>query len=185
MGTNRHENHTLSLGFARDDRICPDTALTRTASLSPDEPIPGTQTLTKIRKLFLGSSVASPFGCGVALDPEVSISVSGSENSDPISFRSKVGLSHVVVTSRFRTDFSDPLGQTDPCSTAAHMEPFSDFSRQGSHLSISYNHQDLHLRGLQASSRPVPSTLPAETLLRRKPSWGALPQRPGMVHFQG
>ncbi|KAG8170679.1 hypothetical protein JTE90_011851, partial [Oedothorax gibbosus] len=39
-------------------------------------------------------------------------------------------------TSRFGTDFSDPLGPTDPCSTAVHMEPFSSFSPQGSHLSI-------------------------------------------------
>ncbi|KAG8170629.1 hypothetical protein JTE90_008919, partial [Oedothorax gibbosus] len=33
-----------------------------------------------------------------------------------------------------RTDFSDPLGPTDPCSTAVHMEPFSSFSPQGSPL---------------------------------------------------
>ncbi|KAG8170634.1 hypothetical protein JTE90_010529, partial [Oedothorax gibbosus] len=35
------------------------------------------------------------------------------------------------------TDFSDPLGPTDPCSTAFHREnPFSSFSPKGSHLSI-------------------------------------------------
>ncbi|GIX90048.1 hypothetical protein CEXT_427401 [Caerostris extrusa] len=67
--------------------------------------------------------------------------------------------------SRFRTDFSDPLGPTDPCSTAVHMEPFSNFSPQGSHLSICYYHQDLHQRRLQAGSRPAPSTLAAATLL--------------------
>lgn len=141
-------------------------ALTRTASLSPDEPIPGTRTLTKKRQLFPGSSVAvSEFGCVTALDPEGSISVSGLGNIDPIPFRSKAGLSTRMLRSRFGTDFSDPLGPTDPCSTAVHMEPFSDFSPQGSHLSIRYYHQDLHLRGLQAGSRPAPSTLLAATLL--------------------
>ncbi|KAG8160094.1 hypothetical protein JTE90_005431 [Oedothorax gibbosus] len=62
-------------------------------------------------------------------------------------------------TSRFGTDFSDPLGPTDPCSTAVHMEPFSSFSPQGSHLSIwATYHQDLHRWRLQAGSRPAPST---------------------------
>ncbi|KAG8171339.1 hypothetical protein JTE90_005691 [Oedothorax gibbosus] len=68
-------------------------------------------------------------------------------------------------TSRFGTDFSDPLGPTDPCSTAVHMEPFSSFSPQGSHLSICYYHQDLHRWRLQAGSRPAPSTHATATLL--------------------
>ncbi|GFS44427.1 hypothetical protein NPIL_606451 [Nephila pilipes] len=33
------------------------------------------------------------------------------------------------------------------------MEPFSNFSPQGSHLSICYYHQDLHRQRLQAGSR--------------------------------
>lgn len=140
-------------------------AFTGTASLSPDEPIPGTRTLTKKRKLFSGSSASfSEIGCVAALGPEGPISVSGLGNIDPIPFRSTAGLSS-YSRSRFGTDFSDPLGPTDPCSTAVHMEPFSDFSPQGSHLSICYYHQDLRLRGLQAGSRPAPSTLPAATLL--------------------
>jgi hypothetical protein len=140
-------------------------AFTGTASLSPDEPIPGTRTLTKKRQLFPGSSVdVSEFGCVAALGPEGPISVSGLGNIDPIPFRSAAGLER-SVRSRFGTDFSDPLGPTDPCSTAVHMEPFSNFSPQGSHLSICYYHQDLHRRGLQAGSRPAPSTHPAATLL--------------------
>ena len=140
-------------------------AFTGTASLSPDEPIPGTRTLTKKRQLFPGSSVdVSEFGCVTALGAEAPISVSGLGNIDPIPFRSAAGLER-SVRSRFGTDFSDPLGPTDPCSTAVHMEPFSNFSPQGSHLSICYYHQDLHRRGLQAGSRPAPSTLPAATLL--------------------
>ncbi|KAG8155903.1 hypothetical protein JTE90_013642 [Oedothorax gibbosus] len=39
-------------------------------------------------------------------------------------------------TSRFGTDFSDPLGPTDPCSTAVHMEPFSTL--QSSRFSLEY-----------------------------------------------
>ena len=30
-----------------------------------------------------------------------------------------------IVSSPFRTEFSDLLGPTDPCPTAVHMEPFS------------------------------------------------------------
>ncbi|KAG8156061.1 hypothetical protein JTE90_019125, partial [Oedothorax gibbosus] len=70
------------------------------------------------------------------------------------------------------TDFSDPLGPTDPCSTAVHMEPFSSFSPQGSHLSICYYHQDLHRWRLQGGL--TPGTFNARhrdppTTLRRKP----------------
>ncbi len=142
-------------------------AFTRTASLSPDEPIPGTRTLTKKRQLFPGSSVDfSEFGCVAALVPEGTISVSGLGNINPIPFRSAAGQTHkFILTSRFGTDFSDSLGPTDPCSTAVHMEPFSSFSPQGSHLSICYYNQDLHRWRLQAGSRPAPSTHTTATLL--------------------
>ncbi|KAG8170824.1 hypothetical protein JTE90_016067 [Oedothorax gibbosus] len=36
---------------------------------------------------------------------------------------------------------SRSLRTDDPCSTAVHMEPFSSFSPQGSHLSICYYHK--------------------------------------------
>ena len=143
-------------------------AFTRTASLSSDDPIPGTRTLTKKRQLFPGASVdVSEFGCVTALGPEGPISVSGSGNINPIPFRSAARQTREVfeTTSRFGTDFSDSLGPTDPCSTAVHMEPFSSFSPQGSHLSICYYHQDLHRWRLQAGSRPAPSTRATANLL--------------------
>ncbi|KAG8170835.1 hypothetical protein JTE90_008085, partial [Oedothorax gibbosus] len=124
----------------------------------------------KEKILFPGSSVdVSEFGCVTALGPEGPISVSGLGNINPIPFRSQRDKhEHVFAfrqTSRFGTDFSDPLGPTDPCSTAVHMEPFSSFSPQGSHLSICYYHQDLHRWRLQAGSRPAPSTHATATLL--------------------
>ncbi|KAG8171459.1 hypothetical protein JTE90_021685 [Oedothorax gibbosus] len=67
-------------------------------------------------------------------------------------------------TSRFGTDFSDPLGPTDPCSTAVHMEPFSSFSPQGSHLSICY-YTKICPGGGSGGSRPAPSTHATATLL--------------------
>jgi hypothetical protein len=36
-----------------------------------------------------------------------------------------------VYTVTFKTDFSDSLGPTDPCSTAVHMEPFSTLVLKG------------------------------------------------------
>ncbi|KAG8171207.1 hypothetical protein JTE90_003508 [Oedothorax gibbosus] len=107
------------------------------------------------------SSVALPhFG------PEGPISVSGLGNINPIPFRSGSETNTSMCfafrqTSRFGTDFSDPLGPTDPCSTAVHMEPFSSFSPQGSHLSICYYHQDLHRWGSRrAHARHLQRTPP-------------------------
>lgn len=34
-------------------------------------------------------------------------------------------IRHIYIRSRFGKDLSCPLGTTDPCSTAVHMEPFS------------------------------------------------------------
>lgn len=139
-------------------------AFTGTATLSPDEPIPGSRSLTKKRQLFPGSSVAvSEFGCVAALGLEARSPCPGRGILTPFPFG--LGGTSFIAMSRFGTDFSDPLGPTDPCSTAVHMEPFSSFSPQGSHLSICYYHQDLHRRRLQAGSRPAPSTLSAATLL--------------------
>ncbi|KAG8171781.1 hypothetical protein JTE90_023709, partial [Oedothorax gibbosus] len=157
-------------------------AFTRTASLSPDEPIPGTRKSYKEKNNSSpGSSVdVSEFGCVTALGPEGPISVSGLGNINPIPFRSAARQTeHVFAfrqTSRFGTDFSDPLGPTDPCSTAVHMEPFSSFSPQGSHLSICYytkictggGSRRAHARHLQRTP-PRPSYS-----LRRKPPRGKL-----------
>ncbi|KAG9438845.1 hypothetical protein H6P81_021250 [Aristolochia fimbriata] len=45
------------------------------------------------------------------------------------------------------------LGSTNPCASAAHMEPFP-FRLQSSHLNICYYHQDLHRRPPRPGSRP-------------------------------
>lgn len=129
MGTVRHENHTSSFGFSRADRSAPDTA--RAAVLYGNSvPISGRADSRdtnpyKEKTTLPGAPVdVSEFGCVTALGLESPISVSGLGNINPIPFRSVAGLAH-ALTSRFGTDFSYPLGPTDPCSTAVHMEPFS------------------------------------------------------------
>jgi hypothetical protein len=70
----------------------------------------------------------SEFVCVTALVTEVTISVSKFGNINPIPFRVTVASTQqkfVIVYTPFRTAFADPLGPTDPCSTAVHMEPFS------------------------------------------------------------
>ncbi|KAG8170980.1 hypothetical protein JTE90_004085, partial [Oedothorax gibbosus] len=145
-------------------------AFTRTASLSPDEPIPGTRTLTKKDNSSPGPPSTSPSSVALPhLVPKDLSPCPGWGILTPFPFgRQRDKHEHVFAfrqTSRFGTDFSDPLGPTDPCSTAVHMEPFSSFSPQGSHLSICYYHQDLHRWRLQAGSRPAPSTHATATLL--------------------
>ncbi|CAK8681659.1 unnamed protein product [Clavelina lepadiformis] len=92
-------------------------------SLSPGEPIPGSPPLTKKRELFPGPHASvSEFVCVAALGAEAPISVSRFGNINPIPFRT-TGATR--ASPRFRTAFAYPLGSTDPCSTAVHMEPFS------------------------------------------------------------
>ncbi|CAK8693454.1 unnamed protein product [Clavelina lepadiformis] len=104
-------------------------------SLSPGEPIPGSPPLTKKRELFPGTHASvSEFVCVAALGrrsadlrvdalgAEAPISVSRFGNINPIPFRT-TGATR--ASPRFRTAFAYPLGSTDPCSTAVHMEPFS------------------------------------------------------------
>lgn len=169
MGTVRHENHTISLGFARADRGGPDTARAavllreqrpylRTSRFQGHEPLQRKDNSSPGPPSTSPSSVASPH-----LGPKTRSPCPGWGILTPFPFGRQ--RDSRILRSRFGTDFSDPLGPTDPCSTAVHMEPFSTFSPQGSHLSICYYHQDLRLRGLQAGSRPAPSTLPAATLL--------------------
>ncbi|CAK8680638.1 unnamed protein product [Clavelina lepadiformis] len=64
----------------------------------------------------------SEFVCVAALGAEAPISVSRFGNINPIPFRT-TGATR--ASPRFRTAFAYPLGSTDPCSTAVHMEPFS------------------------------------------------------------
>lgn len=48
-------------------------------------------------------------------------------NINPIPFRVSVAEYNELArtTAPLSTDFSVPLGPTDPCSTAVHMEPLS------------------------------------------------------------
>ncbi|GIX73937.1 hypothetical protein CDAR_106881 [Caerostris darwini] len=175
MGTDRHENHTISLGFARADRSAPDTARAavllreqrpylRTSRFQGHELLQRKDNSSPGLPSTSPSSVALPHSSPRALSPcpgwGILTPFPFGRQRDEHTCRGR----HLSM-SRFRTDFSDPLGPTDPCSTAVHMEPFSNFSPQGSHLSICYYHQDLHQRRLQAGSRPAPSTLAAATLL--------------------
>lgn len=93
MGTDRHENHTSSLGFSRADRSAPDTA--RAAVLYGNSiPISGRADSRdpnpyKEKTTLPGTPIdISEFGCVTALEPESSISMSGFGNIDPIPFRS-------------------------------------------------------------------------------------------------
>ena len=92
MGTVRHENHTLSLGFSRADGSAPDTA--RAAVLYGNNvPISGQADSResvpyKEKRTLPGTSAdVSQFVCVAALDPEGPISVSEFGNINPIPFR--------------------------------------------------------------------------------------------------
>ena len=92
MGTVRHENHTVSLGFSRADASAPDTA--RAAVLYGNNvPISGQtdsrESVPYKEKRTLPGTCAdvSEFVCVTALDPEGSISVSWFGNINPIPFR--------------------------------------------------------------------------------------------------
>ena len=142
IGTARHENNTVSLGFSRADESAPDTA--RAAVLyGLDIPLSAqgdsreSGPYKEKRTLPRAPADVSEFVCVAALDPASGranrpltrggISVSGFGNIDPNPFRGTRGYFWCQkIQSRFlRTEFSYPLGPTDPCSTAVHMEPFS------------------------------------------------------------
>ena len=59
----------------------------------------------------------------------------------------------------FKTDFSDSLGPTDPCSTAVHMEPFSTLVLKGLTWVFATTTKICNSDQVQADSRPTPSTL--------------------------
>ncbi|CAK8674081.1 unnamed protein product [Clavelina lepadiformis] len=127
MGTISHENYTFSLGFSRADASSPDT--TRDVVLyGAHVPISG-RTDSRVaapyqeKRTLPGTHASvSEFVCVAALGAEAPISVSRFGNINPIPFRT-TGATR--ASPRFRTAFAYPLGSTDPCSTAVHMEPFS------------------------------------------------------------
>jgi hypothetical protein len=103
------------------------------ASLSPGKLISGSRTPYKEKKTLPRTFAdISEFVCVAAFDPERPISVSEFGNINPIPFRIIFTVSLLgVLTATFKTDFSDSLGPTDPCSTAVHMEPFSTLVLKG------------------------------------------------------
>ena len=131
MGTAQHENHTTALGFSRADNSTLDSA--RAAELYGNNIPISRQTVFRESKPYkekttLPRAIAdvSEFVCVTALASEEAISVSEFGNINPIPFRTifTESLLQEAITVTFKTDFSDSLGPTDPCSTAVHMEPF-------------------------------------------------------------
>ncbi|KAG8171750.1 hypothetical protein JTE90_017149 [Oedothorax gibbosus] len=140
MGTDRHENYTISLGFSRANRGAPDTA--RDAVLLREQRpylrtsrFQGHELLQRKDNSSPGPPSTSPSSVALPhLVPKDLSPCPGWGILTPFPFgRQRDKHEHVFAfrqTSRFGTDFSDPLGPTDPCSTAVHMEPFSSFSPQ-------------------------------------------------------
>jgi hypothetical protein len=135
MGTAQHENHTTALGFSRADNSTLDSA--RAAELYGNNIPISRQTVFRESKPYkekttLPRAIAdvSEFVCVTALASEEAISVSEFGNINPIPFRTIFTVS-LVLSVTFKTDFSDSLGPTDPCSTAVHMEPFSTLVLKG------------------------------------------------------
>ncbi len=136
MGTAQHENHTTALGFSRADISTLDSA--RAAELYGNNIPISRQTVFRESKPYkekttLPRAIAdvSEFVCVTALASEEAISVSEFGNINPIPFRILFTRSVLSESVTFKTDFSDSLGPTDPCSTAVHMEPFSTLVLKG------------------------------------------------------
>ena len=101
MGTARHENNTVSLGFSRADGSARDT--TRTAVLYRNNiPISGqadsrdSVLYKEKRTLPRAPADVSQFVCVTALDPERPISVTEFGNINPIPFRHERGHDRVT-----------------------------------------------------------------------------------------
>ena len=136
MGTAQHENHTTALVFSRADSSTLDSA--RAAELYGNNIPISRQTVFSESKPYkekttLPRAIAdvSEFVCVTALASEEAISVSEFGNINPIPFRILFTRSVLSESVTFKTDFSDSLGPTDPCSTAVHMEPFSTLALKG------------------------------------------------------
>ncbi|KAG8156135.1 hypothetical protein JTE90_010341 [Oedothorax gibbosus] len=185
MGTDRHEITLSPSIFKGQQRRTGHRkrrgAFTRTASLSPDEPIPGHELLQRKDNSSPGPPSTSPSSVALPhLVPKDLSPCPGWGILTPFPFgRQRDKHEHVFAfrqTSRFGTDFSDPLGPTDPCSTAVHMEPFSSFSPQGSHLIFATTTKICTGGGSRrAHARHLQSTPPRPSYsLRRKPPRGKL-----------
>ncbi|KAG8171763.1 hypothetical protein JTE90_007602 [Oedothorax gibbosus] len=125
MGTvTRHENYTISLGFSRANRG--HRTPQRRVLLRDSVPISRTSrfqdTSSYKEKITLPRSSVdvSEFGCVYRTLSEGPISVSGLGIYNPIPFGRQRDKPSMCCAFRVRlvfgTDFSEPLGPTDPCS---------------------------------------------------------------------
>ncbi|KAG8170671.1 hypothetical protein JTE90_001178, partial [Oedothorax gibbosus] len=175
---------TISLDFQRGPkeahRTPQEAVLLRNASLSPDDRFQGHNSY---KKVTLPRVPLDVFPSSFVTDLSrrtFSVSRGGNFLNPPSLLggsRQKEQCFSFRGTSRFGTGFSDPLGPTDPCSTAVHMEPFSSFILKAFHLSFCYyKPRSAPVALLQAGSRK-PGTFNARhrdppTPLRRKPPRG-------------
>ncbi|GFQ70843.1 uncharacterized protein TNCT_246211 [Trichonephila clavata] len=132
MGTDRHENHTLSLGFSRAGGGAPDTAA-------------ATVLLREQRPYLL----VTRFQGHELLRRKVNSSP-GPPTASPSSF-ALPHLGHGCPYLRVREVNQDRLTHVQLLFT---WNPSPCFSLRGSHSNICYYHQDLHRRRLQSGSRP-------------------------------
>ncbi|KAG8155776.1 hypothetical protein JTE90_014220 [Oedothorax gibbosus] len=165
------KNYTIALGFSGPTEAhrtpARDAVFYENTSLSPYEPDSRDTnsykekiTLPRVLRRRLRVSVALPhFG------HEGPISVPGWGILTPFPFgrqrdKHSMWFAFRQTSSLSERHFSDPFGPTDPCSTAVHMETFSSFSPQGSHLSICYYHQICTGGGSRRAHARQPSTHP-------------------------
>jgi hypothetical protein len=121
----------LAFGFSRADSSAPDPA--RTAGLFgvgfhiSRQAVFMEWTPYREKTTLPGAAAdVSKFDRVTAFAPESAPSVSEFGNINPMPFREIVHRINVsIVVSGVVTAFAAPLGPTDPCSTAVHMEPFS------------------------------------------------------------
>ncbi|KAG8156226.1 hypothetical protein JTE90_012441 [Oedothorax gibbosus] len=130
MGTDRHENYTISLGFSRANRGAPDTARDR-CFYENSVPISG-RADSRDTNSYKEKNNSSPVlrrrlrvRLRYRLGPEGPISVSGWGILTPFPFgRQRDKHEHVFAfrETLARNGFLRSLRPTDPCSTAVHME---------------------------------------------------------------
>ncbi|KAG8172106.1 hypothetical protein JTE90_014859 [Oedothorax gibbosus] len=176
MGTDRHENYTISLGFSRANRGAPDTA--RDAVLLREQrPYSGRadsrDTNSYKEKITLPRVLRRRLRVRLryrTLVPKDLSPCPGWGILTPFPFgRQRDKHEHVFCVSAdvsLRNGFLPiPYDRLDPCQLLVTWNPSPASVLKALKLSICYYHQDLHRWRLQAGSRPAPSTHATATLL--------------------